>query len=156
MIDIHGNSIQPDTIGALHLTKDTILQYSSVLDIPITKRLLRSVSLARQRYESDLEVKRKLKEAEEKAKELKTLNEKVSQEKALMEEEERRIVSAIEQVNDGFVVADELVCEGNQELKNCLLQKNSSRSALQRAQSKIETGMKRRAELSEQKDVLEK
>ena len=60
------------------------------------------------------------------------------------------------QVKDGVSVADELVVEGNNDLKQCLLQKNSTKKELQRAQCKIETGMKRRQELEEEKQVLEK
>ena len=70
------------------------------------------------------------------------MNEKITQERVLLQEEQRTIESALDQLTDGFTVADDLVQEGNDELKKCLLQKNSSKSALQRAQSKIETGMK--------------
>ena len=40
------------------------------------------------------------------------------------------------------------VKEDNDELKNSLLQKTRTQKELQRAQSRIETGMKRRQELS--------
>ena len=60
------------------------------------------------------------------------------------------------QITDSLVIADELVVEGNKELKKCLLQKTSTRTELQRAQSKIESGMKRRQELQEEKLILEK
>ena len=40
------------------------------------------------------------------------------------------------------------VKEGNDELKNSLLQKTSTRRELQRAQSRIKTGMKRRHQLN--------
>ena len=46
--------------------------------------------------------------------------------------------------------------EGNDELKNCLLQKTSTRKELQRAQSSIGTGMKTRQELSEEQQVMTK
>ena len=59
-------------------------------------------------------------------------------------------------MTDGLAIADELVVEGNSLLKKCLLQKTSIRSELERAQSKIETGMKRRQELQEEKLILEK
>ena len=50
-------------------------------------------------------------------------------------------------ITDGLVIADELVAKGNSELKKCLLQKTSTRTKMQRAESKIETGMKRKHEL---------
>lgn len=53
-------------------------------------------------------------------------------------------------------MADELALEGNNELRKLLLQKSSTRSDLQRAQSKIEIGMKRRQELEDEKAILEK
>ena len=53
-------------------------------------------------------------------------------------------------------MADELVVKGNSELKKCLLQKTITQTELQRAQSKIETSMKRRQELQEEKSILEK
>ena len=42
------------------------------------------------------------------------------------------------QVKDDLAVADELIVEGNDDLKNCLLQKNGTRNELQWAQCKIE------------------
>jgi hypothetical protein len=53
------------------------------------------------------------------------------------------------QVEEELAVANDIVREGNEELKNCLLQKNSTRKELQKAQCKIETGVKRRLELTE-------
>ena len=64
IIGLHGNSIQADTIEALRMVKDTILSCGSIFDVPITKGLLESVKLDKQRYSHDLENKRKLKEAE--------------------------------------------------------------------------------------------
>ena len=46
------------------MVKDTILSHGSIFDVPITKGLLESVKLAKQRYNHDLENKRKLKEAQ--------------------------------------------------------------------------------------------
>ena len=88
-IDVHGCSIHGDTLEAIRVTKDTILSYGSILDIPITRRFLQSVSMARERYNADLESKGKLKEAEDKAKEKKEVNEKIAQEKVLLQEEQR-------------------------------------------------------------------
>ena len=71
MIQLHDTSIGPDTIEALRFVKDFILSYGSILDTPITKSLLQAAKLAHLSYQADLEVKRKLKKDEEKAKLLK-------------------------------------------------------------------------------------
>ena len=66
IIGIHGNSLQADTVEAgtmeaLRMVKDTILSHGSIRNVPITKGLLESVKLAKQRYNHDLGNKRKLK-----------------------------------------------------------------------------------------------
>ena len=53
----------------------------------------------------------------------------------------------------GFKVADESVSEGNAELKALLLKNNKTRKELQKAQNKIEIGMKRRQELQDKKRI---
>ena len=60
-IDVHGCSIHGDTLEAIRVTKDTILSYGSILDIPITRRFLQSVSMARERYNADWKVRVSLK-----------------------------------------------------------------------------------------------
>ena len=59
-------------------------------------------------------------------------------------------------MNDGLKVAEELVLEGNEELKKSLLKKTATKSELQKSQSKIEMGLKRKQELEEKRIVLEK
>ena len=66
----------------------------------------------------------------------------------------QNIESALAQIQCGFKVADESVSEGNTELKALLLKKNSNRKELQKAQNKIEMGMKRRQELQANEEVL--
>ena len=58
--------------------------------------------------------------------------------------------------SQSLVVADNIVKEGNDKLKNCLLQKTITRKELQRAHSKIQTGMKRRQQLSEEQQFITK
>ena len=66
MIQLHGTSIQTETIEALRLVKDTILSHGSRFDVPMNKGLFESVALAHSRYQDDLKHKRALIEAEEK------------------------------------------------------------------------------------------
>ena len=55
IIGLHGKSTQADTIEALKMVKDTILSHGSIFAVPITKGLLESVKLAKQRCNHDLE-----------------------------------------------------------------------------------------------------
>ena len=143
-------------IEALRMVKDTILNHGSIFDVPITNDLLESVKLAKQLYKHDLENKRKLKEA--KTEKLQMLAKKY-EEKEITEKVQQvpqELHSKVRQTSDALPVADDIVKEGNDELKNCLSQKTSTRKELERAHSKIETDTKRRQELSEEQQVITK
>ena len=148
MLEVHGNSIEPETNEALRLVKDTILTFDSIVDIAITRDFIGSVKSARQRYFADLEIKKKLKDQESDCVQTK--------ENANNEFAQESIRNAIEQVQTRLSVADELVDEGNDQLKGLLIQKNSTRKDLIAAQTKIEAGAKRRKELLEEQAVLSK
>ena len=51
---------------------------------------------------------------------------------------------------------DDSIKEGNDQLKELLSQKNCTKHQLQRAPGKIEMGLKRRAELEADKEVLQR
>ena len=72
------------------------------------------------------------------------------------QDELAEIKSKLQQITDGLTVANDIVKEGNDELKECLSHKTSTRKELQRAQSKIETGTKRRQELKADQKGLNK
>ena len=76
--------------------------------------------------------------------------------KEKVQQELQELNSKVRQISDGLAVADDIVKEGNDELKNCLLQKTNTRKEPYRAQFKIETGMNRRQELSEEQQVDKK
>ena len=63
---------------------------------------------------------------------------------------------SLQQLQNGLAVADDSVKEGNDQLKELLSQTNCTKHQLQRAQSNIEMGLKRRAELEADKEVLQK
>ena len=63
-MDIHGHSLKEDTIEALRVIKDAILRHPSLLGVPVTKEMLRTVKASKQRYQVDLEAKRLLLEKE--------------------------------------------------------------------------------------------
>ena len=81
LLDTHRNSTKDDTIMALRIRNDHIASVEGIMNISINKQLLSSVRSARQRYESDLNVKRKLDQVkhskENNDKEFQNLNEKI-------------------------------------------------------------------------------
>ena len=160
ILDVHGNSLKADTIEALRVVKDAILRYPSICDIPITREMLKFVKSSRQRYQADLEAKRLLAQKEELKKKEEKQKQKEEEEQAALrkqnEKEVETIKAALLQIKNGLSVADESVEEGNKNFKDLLSKKNSTRKDLQRAQSKIEMGLKRRAELSAEEEVLKK
>ena len=66
------------------------------------------------------------------------------------------LIASLEQLQNSLTVANASVKEVNEQLKQLLTQKNCTKKDLQRAQSKIEMGLKRRAELEEDQEVLKK
>ena len=110
------------------MVKDKILGHGSIFDVLIT---MESVKLAKQRYNHDLENKR---------------NRKVA----------KRTKKKYHKTSRNFILKFANLRSMACQLLNCLLQKRSTRKELQRAQSKIETGLKRRQELSEEQQVITK
>ena len=102
---------------------------------------------------ADLEAQRAIeKEEEAKRKEL-----EARKKDGNMRSEEISVRTAsLEQLQNSLTVADDSVKEGNEQVKPLLTQKNCTKKDLQRAQSKMEMGLKRRAELEEDQEVLKK
>ena len=122
IIDIHGNSIEKET-----KIKDRIINCENILDIPIKKEMIMIdfVKLSRERYHTDLEAKRKLKEDEEKAmKQIQSEKDETTINAAKQREDEsNKLCNAILQVETGLTVAGESVDEGNKQLKELLTKK---------------------------------
>ena len=66
------------------------------------------------------------------------------------------LTASLEQLQNSLTVANDGVTEVNEQLKQLLTQKNCTKKDLQRAPSKIEKGLKRRAELEEDQEVLKR
>ena len=115
------------------MVKDKILGHGSIFDVPIT---MESVKLAKQRYNHDLENKRNRKVAKRTKK--------------------KKFKKKYHKASRNFILKFANLRSMAYQLLNCLLQKRSTRKELQRAQSKIETGLKRRQELSEEQQVITK
>ena len=100
---------------------------------------------------ADLEAQRAIeKEEEAKRKELETKK----KDENMKCQEILVLTASLEQLQNSLRVADDSVKKGNEQLKQLLTQKNWTKEDLQRAQSKIEMGLKRRVELEE--DLEEK
>ena len=69
MLEVCGHSLWEDKLEALRVVKDAIVNSGSVLNILITHTLIMSVKNSYQKYQADLEAKRKLKEEAERKKE---------------------------------------------------------------------------------------
>ncbi|XP_012557417.2 uncharacterized protein LOC105844874 [Hydra vulgaris] len=95
IIQLHGTSLDPETIEALRFVKDTILSFGSILDIPITKSFIQSVKFAHLSYKADLEAKRRLKEKEEKH--IKTKETEEAKQHVLKNEKEA-VLASIQQI----------------------------------------------------------
>ena len=150
ILEIHGHSLKEDIIETLRVVKDAILRYPSLLDIPVTKEMLQNAKALRQRYQVDLEAKRLLLEREAAKKTEEQRRKGVERENELKKEHSKEletVKAALSQIENGICIADESVDEGNREFKELLSKKNATRKDLQRAQSKIEMRIKRRAEL---------
>ena len=159
ILEIHGHSLKEDIIEALRVVKDAILRYPSLLDIPVTKEMLQNAKALRQRYQVDLEAKGFLLEREAAKKTEEQRRKDVERENELKKEHSKElqtVKTALSQIENGICIADESVDEGNREFKELLSKKNATRKDLQRAQSKIEMGIKRRAELLTEETILKK
>ena len=80
-----------------------------------------------------------------------------------MEESKKELAKELEtvkatlsQVENEISIADQNVDEGNRDFKELSSKKNATRKGLQRAQSKVKMGIKRRAELLTEETVLKK
>ena len=59
ILEVHGRSLGEDTLEASRVVKDAIVNSGSVLNIPITHTLIISVKNSYQKYQADLEAKRR-------------------------------------------------------------------------------------------------
>ena len=144
MLEVHGHSLGEDTLEALRVVKDAIVNSGSVPNIPITHTLIMSVKNSYQKYQADLEAKRKLKEEAERRK--RAIEEEAEQlkRKSAEDDEVSKIDEEIKLKGAGITVADETISEGNRKLQIALRQKCISRSEIQNAQSQIEMGLQRK------------
>ena len=153
MLEVHGHSLGEDTLEALRVVKDAIVNSGSVINIPITHTLLMSVKISYQKYQADVKAKKKLKEEAERRK--RAIEEEAEQlkRKSAEYDEVSKIDEEIKSKRAGITVADETISEGNRKLQIALHQKCISRSEIQNAQSQIEMRLQRKQTL--EREILE-
>ena len=135
--------------------KDAIVNSGSVVNIPITHTLIMSVKNSYQKYQTDLEAKRKLKEEAERRK--RVIEEEAEQlkRKSAEDDEVSKTDEEIILKRAGITVADKTISEGNKKLQIALCQKCISRSESQNAQSQIEMRLQRKQTLEHEISELE-
>ena len=145
---IHGYSIKDETIVALWLVKDFIIEIGGTEESKVTQELLSSCERARERYGAFLEQQRKV----DKQTKLARVKEKlVKQTKDAVSEVENEIRF----LKKGIEVAETSVEEGNHELGEVMKGKTLNRDKIVLCQSNITMGLKRKTELNEELRKLE-
>jgi len=145
ILNVHGFSIKEDTLEAIRIVKDFIVRSDGVLNIEMTKDLFEHCKASYTRYQCYLEENRKNKEEEE------------SHKKALILEESKAQLNREKQVLlKSIKVAESCIDEGNAELEILTKAKIIDLNKLISSQTKISMGLKRKAELSSEVDILVK
>lgn len=148
LLNIHGYSTKEETIEAVRLVKDFIIQRGGIDKVKVTKEMMKSCEKARARYVAFLEQKKKLEEQI-----------KVDREKQEAVKKAKDAVSDIDNdisfVKRGIEVAEKSIEEGNLELGVVMKRKSLNRDKLVCCQSKIDMGLKRKAELQDDLKKLE-
>ena len=109
MLEVDGHSLGEDTLEALRVVKDAIVNFGSVLNIPITHTLIMSVKNSYQKYQADLEAKRRLKEETERRKRAIEKEAEQLKRKFAKDDEVSKIDEDIKSKRDGIAVADETI-----------------------------------------------
>lgn len=149
ILSIHGFAIKEETLEAIRLVKDFILEKDGVRNMTVSKGMIKSCENARSRYEAYLQEQRKQKELEEAAK-------KATEEREKSKDAHEQLSIEIEVLKKGIEIAERSIEEGNIELCDVTKSKVINRDKLMSSQNKISMGIKRKAELSTELKELEK
>ena len=120
MLSVHGNAIQEDTLVSLRLIKDQLCLDGGLSKFKVTTELLKSVKASSVRSQQYLQVKRELKEKEERGRLQK------EQEKAFSEKEVEKgntismINKDIEYIKDSIRNVEETLRETNDDIAKSL------------------------------------
>ena len=147
ILAVHGFSIKEDTLEALRLVKDFLILNGGGDEVEVTKELRKSCEASHARYECYLSQQKKIEEEEAARK--KTEEELKKDEIKSLEREREILLKSIK-------VADNCIEEGNIELESITKSKTINRDKLIGSQTKISMGIKRKSELSQELNELEK
>ena len=166
MLKIHGFSLAEDTLVAVRFVKDYVIKCSGSEKVILTKGLMNSCMKARNRYgiyqDEQKELKRKEEEANEAAAEAAVALEAKKSADKKKEEKLQKINQQISILKSGISVAEQSISDANQELSSMItdaskLSKTKLISEVTKSQSKVDMGLKRKQELSQElQEVLSK
>ena len=148
-------------IESLRLVKDFLNNHGGAKLIEITSKLRQYVQDASSKYKKQLAVE---KEAAEKELRMREAKKKANAEKEQREAsdcQQRKRLTALQKelklVKEGKRVADEIIKDGTEELTKAMLKANPSRQELMSIQTKMDMGVKRKAEMDiKENDILKK
>ena len=139
VLQVHGTSLKEDTIVALPLVKDQIIKHNGIMNIKITKDLLKSCQDASKWYKTLLEAQK----LENKWKIIRVFEAAAIQKAANEKEGEREELKLckvdLESLKAVIKVAENVVLEGNKELGQIIQKKPFNQKKLM--------GLKRKTEL---------
>ena len=140
---MHGFSTYEDTITALRMVKDELLRVGDVLEFPITRELLDSVSASWSKYKADRLARLQSENAERKKREqMKEENER----RIVAEKQVAEIYDKIVQCKSNISVANDLIDLAQVNIKQAVEEKitQKSRQLTQQALSKFQVGTERK------------
>ena len=141
MLNIHRYSTKDETIVALLLIKDFIIERGGIEEIKVIEELLRSSERARERYGAFLEQQKKVEEQMKLAKMKEELGKQTKDDVLEVENKMQFPKKGIEVAETGFE-------EGNHELGEAMKGKTLNQDKIVLCQSKITMGLERKTELS--------
>lgn len=117
ILEIHGASLNDETLVSLRIIKDACIRANGFLNIEITNSMIKSVKQSYQKYQADLEAKKKLKaDIEKRQKGLPERTDKELTRKRKLDDESTSIEAAVTQKKLAIEVTEEQVREVNSQL----------------------------------------
>ena len=155
MLSVHGSALKEETIVALRIVKDEIIRVGGIMNVKISKDMIRTCDSAYKNYAAYLDA-----EEEKKKEKMKRKDEAVHVENAKKKKDElaaelNELKCKALSLKKDVIAAHEVSKEGNLELAKCL-QKSMDKDQLRRCQMKIDMGLKRKEKLDEEVDAVEK
>ena len=144
LLPVHGSQIKE---GTIELVEDQNIQRNGIMNVPITKDLLKSCQSASQKYNVYLEAKKDEEELRKKRELEAATKKQASNENENLKVELEQCKRDLEILELGVKIAEDTLAEGNKDLHLCLQKKSMDRSKLQMCQAK-DMGLKRQQTLS--------